>query len=147
MRLKISSDKTLSERKHFSQDVDKFLSKLNDIRPQQVYDSILKNTPKIFPSCARISKIDAKKHDLYGSWFETSVFSYDISTCHCCRRICILYHDNLLFKDNCNIIKPRHFVSKKHDTWKCCCNNFCTREQFIVAKDHHKYQYFNHKLS
>ena len=72
------------------------------------------------------------------------MFSYDISTCHCCGWICIFHHDNLLFKYNCNVIKPRHFFSKKHDAWKCRCNNFVMGNNFIVAKYHHTYQYFNH---
>ena len=49
--LKISSDIPASERKKVPQDVDKFLSKLNDICSHQVYNNILKNTPKLFPSC------------------------------------------------------------------------------------------------
>jgi len=132
--LMISSDITVSERKKICQDVDTLLNKLKDICPQQVYDNILNNVPKIFPSCTRISKIHAKKHALYGRRFETSMFSYDISTCHCCGRICIYHHDNLLLKYNCNIIKPRHFVSKKHDAWKCCCNNFCSGMQYYCSK-------------
>ena len=115
VRLMISSNITVSERKKVSQDVDKSFKKLNDIYPQQVYDNILNNTPKIFPSCTRISKVYSKKHDLYCLRFETSMFSYDISTCHCCGRICIFHSDNLLLKYNCNTIKPRHFISKKHN--------------------------------
>ena len=42
--LMISSDITVSKRKKVSQDVDKLLSKLNDICPQQVYDNIVNNT-------------------------------------------------------------------------------------------------------
>ena len=132
--LKIFSDITVSERKQLSQDLDKFLSKLNDICPQQVYNNILKNTPNIFLSCTRISKVDAKKHVLYGRRFRTSMSSYNITTCHCCGRICIFHHDNLLFKYNCNIIKPRNFVSKKDDAWKCRCNNFCYKAQFYCSK-------------
>ena len=49
----ISSDITVSERKKMSQDVDTLLKKLNDICPQQVYNNILNNAPKIFPSCTR----------------------------------------------------------------------------------------------
>ena len=112
-----------------------YLKKLNDICSHQVYDNVQNNAPKIFPSCTRISKIHAKKHALYGRRFETSMFSYDISTCHCCGRICIFHHDNLLLKYNCNIIKPRHFVSKKYDAWKCCCNNLCSGEQYYCSSD------------
>ena len=54
--LKISSDSTVSERKQVSQDANKFLSKLNDICPQQVYDNILKNAPKVYPSFTKIPK-------------------------------------------------------------------------------------------
>ena len=89
---------------------------------------------KIFPSCTRISKIHAKKHILYGRRFETSILSYNISTCHCCGRMCIYHHDNLLLKYNFNTIKPRHFVSKKHETWKCCCNSLCSGEQYYCSK-------------
>ena len=46
----------------------------------------------------------------------------------------IFYHANLSLKYNCNIIKPRNFVSKKHDAWKCCCNDFCSGEQFYCSK-------------
>ena len=67
--LMISSDITVSERKKISQDVDTLLNKLKDICPQQVYDNILNNASKIFPSCTRISKIHAKKHALYGRRF------------------------------------------------------------------------------
>ena len=42
--LMISSDITVSKRKKVSQDVDKLLSKLNDICQQQVYDNIVNNT-------------------------------------------------------------------------------------------------------
>ena len=111
-----------------------YLTKLKDRCPKQVFDHILINTPKIFQSCTRIFKVDAKKHPLYGRRFESSMFSYDISTCHSCGRICIFLHDNLLLKYNCNIIKPRNFVSKKYDTWKYCCNNFCSEEQFYCSK-------------
>ena len=58
--LMISSDITVSERKKISQDVDTLLEKLKDMCPQQVYDNILNNAPKIFLSCTRISKIHAK---------------------------------------------------------------------------------------
>ena len=58
--LMISSDITVSKRKKVSQYFNKLSSKLNDICPQQVYDIIVNNTPKIFPSCTRISKVDAK---------------------------------------------------------------------------------------
>ena len=145
VELQIASDITVSERKIISQDVDKLLPKLNDICPQQVYDNILKNIPKIYPSCTQISKMNTKKHALYGCRFEISMASYNISTCHRCGRICIFRHDNLLFKYNCNIIKPRHFVSRNM-TWKCCCNNFCNGEyiycsqrpsQILIFKSHH----------
>ena len=99
-----------------------------------MYDNILNNASNIFPSCTRISKVHAKKHALYGRRSETFMFSYDISTCHCCGRIYIFHHDNLLLKYNCNIIKPSHFFSKKHDAWKCCCNYFCSGKQYYCSK-------------
>ena len=73
---------------------------------------------QFFLSCTSIFKVDAMKYTLYCRQFITYKFSYDISTCHCCGRICTFNHDNCLLKYNCNIIKPRHFVSKKHDAWK-----------------------------
>ena len=137
--LHIASDITISVRKKISHDVNKYLSKLNDRCPQEVYDNILNIKPNMFPSSTKISKIDAKKHALYGRRFETSMFSYDISNCDCCGKICIYHDDNLLFKYNSNIIKPRYFVSKKHDAWKCCCNNFCVMgNNSFVANDHLK---------
>ena len=93
----------------------------------------MNKTSHIFSSCTRISKVHAKKHALYGRRSETSMFSYDISTCHCCGRICIFHH-NLLLKYNYNIINPRHFVSKKHDACKCWYNNFFSGEQFYCSK-------------
>ena len=56
MGLKISSDATVCERKQVSQDANKFLSKSNDICPQQVYDNILKNAPNVYPSFTKIPK-------------------------------------------------------------------------------------------
>ena len=46
--LMISSDITVSERKKYLKMLIHYLKKLNDICPQQVYDNILNNTPKIF---------------------------------------------------------------------------------------------------
>ena len=99
-----------------------------------MYDNILKNTPKNYPSCTKLTNVDAKKHALFGRRFETSMFSYDVSSCHCCGRICICHRDNLLLKYNSNIVKPRHFSSTMHDAWKCVCNNFCKGEQFYCSK-------------
>ena len=63
--------------KKVSQDVNTFLSKLNDICPQQVYDNISKNTSKMFPSCTNNSKIDAKKHALYGKVLDGRGVAYE----------------------------------------------------------------------
>ena len=115
--------------------------------PQMLYENILNKSPKIYPSTTKITNSNAEKHALFGRRFETSMLCFDVFNCECCGRISIFHDDNLLPKSNSNIINPRHFSSRKHYAWKCCCSGICNGEQFYCSKRPKQIEFYkqNHK--
>ena len=126
--------------------IDLFLSKLHVICPDNLYNNIINNSPKPYPSSTRITNLNSEKHAVYGRRFETSMLCYDVSNCDCCGKICINHDDNLLQKET-YIIKRSHLSRKKHKVWKCCCSNICSGEQFYCPKKSLQMKFYklNHK--
>ena len=100
MGLKMSSNITRQEQRSTLNKINIFLSKLHDICPQDLYNNIINNYPKPYPSSTRIRKLNSQKHALYGRRFDTSMLCYDVSNCDCCCKICINHDDNLLEREN-----------------------------------------------
>ena len=61
--------------------IDIFLSKLHVICPENLYNNIINNSPKSYPSSTRIAKFNSEKHALYGRRIESSILCYDVSNC------------------------------------------------------------------
>ena len=138
---------TSTEKKKKLKEIDLFFSKLKEKCPQMLYENILNKSPKIYPSTTKITNSNAEKHALFGRRFETSMLCFDVFNCECCGRISIFHDDNLLPKSNSNIINPRHFSSRKHYAWKCCCSGICNGEQFYCSKRPKQIEFYkqNHK--
>ena len=96
MGLKISSKITKQEKQTTLNNINICLSKLHDICPQDLYNNIINNSPKPYPTSTRITKLNNQKHALYSRRFDTFMLCYDVSNCDCCGKICINRYDNLL---------------------------------------------------
>ena len=97
--LPMSSNINMNEKRTTLRNIDLFLSKLHVNCPENLYNNIINNSPKPFPSSTRITKFNSKKNALYGRRFETSMLCYDVSNYDCCGNICINHDDNLLIKE------------------------------------------------
>ena len=133
MGLKMSSNITRQEQRSTLNKINICLSKLHDICPQDLYNNIINNSPKPYPTSTRITKLNSQKHTLYGRRFDTSMLCYDVSNCDCCGKICINHDDNLLQKEK-DIINISHLSRKIHKVSKCCCSNICSGQQFYCPQ-------------
>ena len=109
------------------------LSKLHYICPEDLYNYIINNSPKSYPSSTRITQLNSQKHNLYGRRLDTSMLFYDVSNCDCCGKIRINHGDNLLERENIN--KRFRLTRKKYNVWKCYCIKTCSVNNFIVLKN------------
>ena len=131
--LLMSSKISIQEKKTTLKNVDLFLSKLHVNCSEYIYNNIINNPPKPYPSSTRITESNSQKHALYGRRFETSMLCYNVSNCDCCGKICITHDDNLLQKE-IHIINRSHLSKKIHKVWKCCCSNICSGQQFYCPQ-------------
>ena len=118
------------------------MSKLHVNCPENLYNNIINNSPKPFPSSTKIKKFNSEKNALYGRRFETSMLCYDVRNCDCCGNICINHDDNLLLQNENHIIKRSHLSRKIHKVWKCSCSNICSGEQFYCPQKPSKINFY-----
>ena len=109
--MQISSKITKQETRTTLNNINIFLSKVHDICPEDLYNNIINNSPKPYPSSTRITKLNSQNYTLYGRRFDTSLLCDDVSNCDCYGKICITRDDKLLEREN--IIKQSHLTRKK----------------------------------
>ena len=97
--LLMSSKISKKEKQATLKTVNLFLSKLHINCSENMYNNIINNPPKPYPSSTRITESNSQKHALYDRRFETSMLCYDVSNYDCCGNICINHDDNLLIKE------------------------------------------------
>ena len=71
--LNVSSKISRQEQRSTLNNINISLSKLHDICPQDLYNNIINNSPKPYPTSTRITKLNSQKHALYGRRFDTSM--------------------------------------------------------------------------
>ena len=134
--LQMSSKITKQEKQTTLNKINIFLSKLHDICPKDLYNNIINNSPKPYPSSTIIIKLNSQKHSLYSRRFDTSMLCYDVRNCDCCGKICINHYDNLLEREN--IIKRSHLTRKNIKFGNFIVLKLVVVNNFIVLKTHLK---------
>ena len=100
-------------------------SKLNRC---SISKNLLQYTPKSYVPLVNMDPTICEQHAVMGRRFEMSMFSFEVTRCHCCG-ISKPQHQDVLFPKE-HILEQTMFVTKMHDAMHCKCDGICNGSQF-----------------
>ena len=93
-----------------------------------ISSNLLNSTPKCYVPLVNMEPRFCDQHAVLGRRFEMSLFSFEVTKCHCCGVIKPQHQDLLFLKQQ--ILQQTMFVTKMYKAMHCTCGGVCKGSQF-----------------